>query len=119
MRLVMQRREMDVPVSHHRGPERYAGGEAVVLHVVYGDVLAERDHRDRLAEVENRNRIKAATAPGARRPALRSGIVGTGELAMRMVASVARIRERRVAPAPALTSAEPDVCLTSDDVARV
>lgn len=105
----MQRREMDVPVSHHRGPERYAGEEAVVLHVVYGDVLAERDHRDRLAEVEHRNRVEAATATGARRPALRSGIVGTGELAMRMAADFGRIRHRRVAPTPALTSAEPEV----------
>ena len=119
MKAVMQRREMDVPVSHYRGLEHYAGGEAVVLHVVYGDVLAERDHRDRLAEVEHRNRIKAATAPGARRPALRCALLRTRESAMRMVASVARIRGRRVAPTPAFTSAEAEVCLTSDDAARV
>lgn len=94
-----------------------------MLYVVYGDVLADRDHRDRMAGIERRVRIAGATSSGGRRSVLRSTVARAtaraGEIAMRVRVSLGRRGERRAGPAPALTTAEPGARLGTDDIARV
>lgn len=52
------------PKGRHRHIEHERREGAVMLYVVYGDVLASRDRRDRMAEIEHRIRIEGAISPG-------------------------------------------------------
>lgn len=94
-----------------------------MLYVVYGDVLAGRDRRDRMAAIERRIRIEGATSSGERHSVLRSAVAcataRAGEIAMSVRVGLGRREERRAGPAPALTTAEPGVQLGTDDIARV
>lgn len=111
------------PKGRHRHIEHERREGAVMLYVVYGDVLASRDRRDRMAEIEHRIRIEGAISPGGRRSILRSAVaraaVHAGQIAMSVQGRLGRREERRAGPAPALTTAEPGVQLGTDDIARV